>query len=103
VALGLFLLKVGVLDTLRDAERHEASALSISSGVAIVPTVLLLGAWLLIAGPSALGLLRRMGIQRQADGRRPLRGWLSLMALIAPGLLLYFWLQHRLSQLGYGG
>jgi len=103
LAAGLFLLKVGVLDTLRDAEQHDAAELSISSAVAIVPTVLILGAWLLIAGPGATAVLRRMGIQRQADGRRPLRGWIFLIALVAPGLLLYFWLQHRLSELGYHG
>lgn len=102
-AAGLFLLKVSVLDPLRDAERHDASALSISSAVAIVPPVLILGALLLIAGPRAAGVLRRMGIHRQADGRRPLRGWLFLGALVAPGLLLHFWLQHRLSELGYRG
>ncbi len=99
---GAVLAKIGILDTLQEAERHEAQTLSLSSTVGLVPAALLLGTVLLLGGGRIVGWGKRLGRERRPDGRRSVAGWLFIGLLLAPGLGLYLWLQHRLTELGYG-
>ena len=96
-----FLAKVAIVDTLQEAERHEARELSVSFAVAIVPAALLLGMVMLLGGGRIVGWAKRLGMERRPDGSRSPSTWLITGLMMAPGFALYFWLEHRLAELGY--
>jgi hypothetical protein len=100
--VGTFLAKVAIVDTLQEAERHRAHELSVSFAVAIVPAALLLGMVMLLGGGRIVGWAKRLGLERRPDGSRSVRTWLLTGLMLAPGFALYFWLEHRLAEIGYG-
>jgi hypothetical protein len=101
LVLGVLIAKIDVVDTLREAGRHEAHSLSISSAVGLVPLTLLLGPLMLLGGGRIVGWGKRVGLERRPDGSRSVGGWILFGLIIAPGLVLYFWLEQRLRELGY--
>lgn len=97
--LGLGLTKAALVDPLREAQRHEARSLILSSSVVILPALLVLGTALLLAGKRGAGWIKNV---RRANGKLTVKGWILTGIFLVPGVGLHFWLEHRLAELGYG-
>src|SRR5258708_39787762 len=96
------LAKICVIDLLREAERHQAKELTISSGVALIPPLAIIGAIMLIAGKHVVGFGKRLGLERRPDGSHGVAFFVFVGVAVVPGLVLYYWLEQRVAGLGYG-
>jgi hypothetical protein len=102
VAIGIYLLKLCVLDVLAAADRHESSVRFSLKGVLAAPAAIVLGT---VAAASQL-----MSGDRQALARRftnpetrrltPL-GWVVVLVLLGSGGILYVWMRAQLADKGY--
>ena len=101
-AIGGFLLKIGFLDVLRDAERGASRVSTSMKAVLVAPMFLLLGLLLVVIGAPGDG---STGIGRHftnaSDRRLKPLGWVLVGVMLLPGLVMYLWLQSRLSELGF--
>jgi hypothetical protein len=99
---GGFLLKIGFFDVLRDAEGGETHVSTSLKAVLVAPGILVLGLLLIVIGAPGDG---SEGIGRHftnaADRRLKPLGWVLVMLMLLPGLVMYLWLQSRLSELGF--
>lgn len=97
IVLGGFLLKIGLFDVLAEAEAHAESVKMSSKGVMLAPPFMMMGLLLVIIGKpkSAEAVL-----DPKTGAIKPL-GWLALVGILGPGLILYLWLQSQLASLGY--
>jgi hypothetical protein len=103
VGVGVFLLKLCVFDVLAAAKRHEAISLNLK-GVLIAPPVLVLGLIALAASFSKSGstaLSERFRFSNPQTKRLTPVGWGIVLALLAVGGGVYFWLTSQLTALGY--
>jgi hypothetical protein len=100
IAASGLLFKFSFLDVLRDAAAHESSVNSSLTALVFAPIALLLGLAALVLGGGANDALG--GWFKGPDGQpKRARQVLAVVVLMAPGVLLYLWLQVRLSELGF--
>ena len=101
-AIGGFLLKIGFLDVLRDAEGGASSVSTSMKAVLVAPAMMLLGLLLMVMGAPGDG---STGIGRHftnaSDRRLKPLGWVLVGLALLPGFVMYLWLQSRLSELGF--
>jgi hypothetical protein len=97
ILAGLVLAKFFVYDVMRAAEHGKEVAISVKLIVliGILPTLGLI--WLML-GQKAEQFMRPRGVGRQ---KMTPKQWLFTFVLIAPGLVLYFWMKARLAAMGY--
>lgn len=101
-ACGAFLLKTGFFDVLRDAEAGAAHVSTSMKAVLIAPVFVLFGVLLMVIGAPGDGGsgFGRHFINASDRKLKPL-GWVLAMVTLLPGLVLYLWLDSRLSALGF--
>jgi hypothetical protein len=101
-ACGAFLLKTGFFDVLRDAEAGAAHVSTSMKAVLVAPAFMMFGLLLMVIGAPGDG---GSGIGRHftnaADRKLKPLGWVLAIATLLPGLVLYLWLDSRLSALGF--
>lgn len=102
VAIGGWLLKYGFFDVLRDAEANAPRVSTSMKAVLVAPAFVMLGLLLVVIGAPGDGSSGAGRYFVRASDRKltPL-GWVLTMLTLAPGLVLYLWLQERLSALGF--
>ncbi|AKT41330.1 hypothetical protein [Chondromyces crocatus] len=100
--IGVWFLKMGLFDVLREAEMGTASIRTSGKALFVAPAFLLFGLLLVVTGAPGDGTT---GIGRHfvrpADRKLTSFGWLLTAVAFAPGLGLYIWLKQRLQELGY--
>jgi hypothetical protein len=101
-ACGGFLLKIGFFDVLRDAEAGAPSISTSMKAVLVAPAFVMFGLLLIVIGAPGDG---SMGIGRHftnaSDRKLKPLGWVLALVTLLPGLVLYLWLDSRLSELGF--
>jgi hypothetical protein len=101
VAVALLFVKISILNVLGAAEHGTDEVIFSRKAIAVIPMFLVLGIFLLVGGQRGIEWGKRAGLERGPDGRISPRVWAIAMALIGVGLGLWYWVEQRLSSLGY--
>lgn len=104
VACGAFLLKIGFFDVLRDAEAGAAHVSTSMKAVLVAPAFVMFGLLLMVIGaPGDGGSGSGFGRHISNASTRKLKplGWALVIVTLLPGLVMYLWLDSRLSALGF--
>jgi hypothetical protein len=100
LVLGGVLSKLTLFDVLSASANGAASVSTSVKGVAMVPFCLCLALLMLVGGHRGLAWLQSQ--QPSHNGGSWTKAGVAMMvALIAPGLALYWWLNHTLDLRGY--
>lgn len=103
LAAGVLLLKLGVLDPLEQARARAFDVSTSTASSLVAPFALILGACLLLLPPrSVWNFLSRPSLRDPRTQKLTRKGYLLVVAVLTPGLLLYGWLEWQLGRLGYG-
>ncbi len=102
LGIGGWLLKVSFFDVLCDAEANAPKVSTSMKALLLSPAFVMFGLLLIVIGAPGDG---SSGVGRYfvraADRKLTPLGWMLALLTLAPGLVLYLWLQDRLSALGF--
>lgn len=101
-ACGAYLLKIGFFDVLRDAEGGATNVSTSMKAVLVAPAFVMFGLLMIVIGApgdGSVGVGRYF--TRAGDRRLTPLGWVLTCVTLLPGLVMYLWLQSRLSELGF--
>jgi hypothetical protein len=100
LVLGGVLSKLTLFDVLTASANGTSSVSTSVKGVMIAPFCFFMGLLMLVGGHQGLSWVQSQ--QPSHNGGKWTKGGVAMMvALIAPGLALYFWLKHTLDLRGY--
>jgi hypothetical protein len=101
--VGIFLIKLCVLDVLAAAERQESVTMSLK-GTIVAPFCVVLGVaatWAAFTQEDPRNWQQWHALTNPQTRRLTPRGWMIVIGLLGIGLGLYAWLCFKLTGLGY--
>ena len=103
LGVGALLLKLSAITPLEQARARAPEIDHSTTASVLAPLALTLGAALLLLPPRTVwNVLSRPSLRDPRTQKLTAKGWLLLVAVLTPGLVLYAWLRWQLGRLGYG-